>query len=177
MIKTDNPLESVFEKLSPQSSPLPSPIKYIKSMNSIKPTSVLSFDIGSKRIGLAGCDPLGITVTPLKPLLRCNFQRELHYLKELCKKRNVKGLVFGLPLDDAGKSTHQSEYSKNYGLKVSLALRLPFAWVNEHSSTWQAQELFNLKKDSSGKLDSASAVIILEQWLKDGPNLATIDPT
>jgi len=29
------------------------------------PRSVLALDVGRKRIGLAGCDPLGLTVTPL----------------------------------------------------------------------------------------------------------------
>ena len=29
------------------------------------PRSVLALDVGRRRIGLAGCDPLGLTVTPL----------------------------------------------------------------------------------------------------------------
>ncbi|MGA0996492.1 MAG: Holliday junction resolvase RuvX, partial [Vulcanococcus sp.] len=32
------------------------------------PRSVLSLDVGRKRIGLAGCDPLGLTVKPLPAL-------------------------------------------------------------------------------------------------------------
>jgi len=36
--------------------------------------------VGRKRIGLAGCDPLGITVTPLKALHRGRFDADLPVL-------------------------------------------------------------------------------------------------
>ena len=139
------------------------------------PTSVLSIDFGLKRIGLAGCDSLGITVTPLEPLFRSDFISEVEYLKILCTNRNVKGLIVGVPLDENGLSTSQSKYCKNYGLQIAKELNLPLAWVNEHSSTWEAKKRFNLQKDRTGKLDSASAVILLEQWLKEGPKLESLN--
>ena len=42
---------------------------------------MLSLDVGRRRIGLAGCDPLGITVTPLPPLHRGRFQKDLEVLE------------------------------------------------------------------------------------------------
>ena len=140
-------------------------------MASPVPKSVLCLDLGTKRIGLAGCDPLGLTVTPLEPLLRTNFKTDIIYLQKICDSRNIKGLIFGLPLDDDGLATEQSNYCKKLGIKIAYSLDLPLAWVNEHSSSWEAQVKFNLPNDRSGKLDSASATIILEQWLRDGPNL------
>ena len=136
-----------------------------------QPTSILSFDYGHKRIGLAGCDPMGITITRLEPIHRVSFQKDFAIIKDLCCERQVKGLVIGLPLDTYGHSTLQSKHCMNYGKKIANELALPLAWVNEHSSTWAAGQKHNLKNDRSGKIDSAVAALLLEQWLREGPEL------
>ena len=141
-------------------------------MNLSKASSLLCLDLGSKRIGLAGCDPLGITVTSLPPLIRSTFLKDMHYLKQICENRNITGLIIGLPLDKKGFETTQSKYCKRLGTKIASTLSLPLAWVNEHSSSWEAQERFNLKGDRSGALDSATAVILLEQWLQEGSKIS-----
>ncbi len=138
------------------------------------PKSVLSIDFGSKRIGLAGCDPLGISVTPLKPLYKGKFRSDLKYLRQLCKERSVEGLVIGLPLDDKGNPTLQSHICMKYGTRIAIELDLPVAWVNENSSTWEAGKKFNIQNDRTGMLDSQTARILLEQWLKEGPNLQSL---
>lgn len=133
--------------------------------------SVLSFDIGRKRIGIAGCDPLGISITPLPAIHRKDYESDVAQIKRYCQQRKVKGLVIGLPLDSQGNETKQSNYSKNLGLRIARDLDLPVAWVNEQCTTWEAKEKFNLKNDRSGKIDSAAAALLLEQWLKEGPEL------
>ena len=65
------------------------------------PCSALALDVGQRRIGLAGCDALGLTVTALPALLRGPFDRDLHQLLTLVKQRQVRALVVGLPLDAA----------------------------------------------------------------------------
>ena len=130
---------------------------------------MLSLDVGRRRIGLAGCDPLGITVTPLPALQRGRFDGDLTVLQQLCRVRRVHGLVVGLPLDAAGQPTPQAEHCRRYGRRLAHALQLPLAWVNEHSSTWAAGEQYRLSGDRSGRLDSAAASLLLEQWLQEGP--------
>ncbi len=141
------------------------------------PTSVLCLDLGKKRIGLAGCDPLGITITPLPPIHRSTFKKDLDTISFHCKERNVSGLIFGLPLDSNGKLTHQANHCHRDGQKIAKELDLPLAWVNEHSSSWEAQQKHNLKNDRSGKLDSAVAALLLEQWLREGPELYKASPS
>ena len=133
--------------------------------------SVLSLDVGRRRIGLAGCDPLGITVTALPALHRGRFAADLPVLERLCRERRVRGLVVGLPLDAEGSPTAQALHCRRYGLRLAAALQLPLAWVNEHSSTWAAGERHGLAGDRSGRLDSAAAALLLEQWLVEGPEL------
>ena len=136
-----------------------------------KPCSVLSLDIGKKRIGLAGCDPLGISITQLPAIFRKSFEEDLKKFKSICANRNVDGLVIGNPLNMKGKETNQSLLSKRYGNKLAKCLKLPVVFINEHCSTIEAKEKFNLKKDKTGRIDSAAAAILLQQWLIEGPQL------
>ena len=136
-----------------------------------KPCSVLSLDIGKKRIGIAGCDPFGISITHLSAIFRKTFEEDLKEFDKICANRKVEGLVIGNPLDKFGKETHQSFLCKRYGTKLAKSLKLPVVFINEHCSTLEAKEKFSLKSDKSGRIDSAAAAILLQQWLIEGPNL------
>ena len=140
-------------------------------MNPPKPCSILCLDIGNKRIGIAGCDRLGISITQLPALFRNSFEDDLKVFANICFKRKVEGLVIGNPLDMYGKETNQSIRCKKYGFKLAKSLKLPLAFINEHCSTLEAKERFSLKKDKTGRVDSAAAAILLQQWLIEGPNL------
>ena len=67
--------------------------------------------------------------------------------------------------------TSQAIDCKNYGEFLFNELKIPFSFVNEHSSTWESTNRFRVKKDKSGLIDSLSAKVILEQWIKEGPEL------
>ena len=136
-----------------------------------KPCSVLSLDIGNKRIGIAGCDPLGISITHLPAIFRKSFYEDLKEFRKICSKRKVQGLIIGNPLDMLGNETNQSIRCKKYGIKLATFLDLPVAFINEHCSTIEAKEKFSLKHDKTGKVDSAAAAILLQQWLIEGPDL------
>jgi hypothetical protein len=64
--------------------------------------------VGRRRIGLAGCDPLGITVTPLQALARGDLPSDLARLLPLVLERRVELLVVGLPLDSDQQPTRQA---------------------------------------------------------------------
>jgi len=137
----------------------------------LKKRAVISFDIGLKRIGLAYCDALHITISILPAIKRSKDFSEIRYIENYIKKHNISGMIFGLPLDDKGNITKQAQDCKSYGKHLISKLNLPFNFVNEHSSTWESMNRFSLKKDKSGLVDSYSARIILEQWIKEGPEL------
>jgi len=142
-------------------------VKYCKP----KSKSILSLDVGLKRIGLAYCDSLFITVNILPALKRERNNNEIIIIKEHIKKLNLTGFIVGLPLDDEGEMTPQAFDCKTYGEFLFNELKLPFSFVNEHSSTWESINRFGVKKDKSGLIDSLSAKIILEQWIQEGPEL------
>ena len=136
-----------------------------------KSKSILSLDVGTKRIGLAYCDSLFITVNILPAIKRENNNHELYIIKKHIKKLNLTGFIIGLPLDDKGVMTPQAFDCEAYGKFLSNELKLPFSFVNENSSTWESANRFGIKKDKSGLIDSLSAKVILEQWIREGPEL------
>ena len=142
-------------------------MKYCKP----KSKSILSLDVGLKRIGLAYCDSLFITVNILPALKREINNNEIIIIKQHIKKLNLTGFIVGLPLDESGGMTSQALDCKTYGEFLFNELKLPFSFVNEHSSTWESTNRFGVKKDKSGLIDSLSAKIILEQWIQEGPEL------
>ena len=142
-------------------------MKFIKPV----PKSVLSLDIGKKRIGLAYCDALFITVSLLPAVRRSSDLKEIETFKIHINNLKITGIIIGLPLDDNGKMTTQAKDCMEYGEIINRILKLPFNYVNEHSSTWESINTFGIKKDKSGLIDSYSAKVILEQWIKEGPEL------
>ena len=142
-------------------------MKYCKP----KSKSILSLDVGTKRIGLAYCDSLCITVNILPAVNREQNNHELKTIKKHIHKLNLTGFIVGLPLDDRGEMTSQAFDCETYGEYLFNELKLPFSFVNEHSSTWESTNRFGIKKDKSGLLDSLSAKVILEQWIQEGPEL------
>ena len=145
-------------------------MKYCKP----KSRSILSLDVGTKRIGLAYCDRLFIMVNILPAVNRDEKNTELKVIKNHIKKLNLTGFIVGLPLDDEGKMTSQALDCKTYGEFLFNELKIPFSFVNEHSSTWESINRFGVKKDKTGIIDSLSAKVILEQWIKEGPELKKI---
>ena len=142
-------------------------MKYCKP----KARSILSLDVGIKRIGLAYCDPLCITSNILPAVNRFESNKEIITIRNYIDQFNLTGFIVGLPLDEKGKMTPQAIDCQNYGKLLSNELKLPFSYVNEHSSTWESSNRFGIKKDKSGLIDSFSAKVILEQWIEEGPEL------
>ncbi|HYP04577.1 MAG TPA: Holliday junction resolvase RuvX [Cyanobium sp.] len=146
-----------------------------------RPRSALAIDVGRRRIGLAGCDALGLTVTPLPALQRGPFPQDLEALTALVRRRSIQVLVVGLPLDARQQATDQADHCRRFGLRLARGLTaaglpLPLAWVNEHASSWEAAERFGLHGDRSGRLDSAAAALLLDQWLREGPEPDPVAP-
>ena len=152
----------------------PTSLRPPQSRRPPQPRSVLAIDVGRRRIGLAGCDGLGICVSPLPALRRGRFPDDLAQLQRLVSERRVRALVVGLPLDAQQQPTEQALHCRRYGERLARALELPLAWVNEYGSSWAAAELHGLQGDRTGALDSAAAALLLQQWLQEGPEAALV---
>ncbi len=75
---------------------------------------ILALDVGSKRIGVAVSDPLGITAQGLDTIQRQNKRRDLEALGQVLAKYEVREIVVGLPLRLSGAEGTQSEKMRRF---------------------------------------------------------------
>jgi putative holliday junction resolvase len=129
---------------------------------------VLAVDYGRKRIGLASCDPLGITVQPLDTL-HGEPAKALPAIAALCIDREVARIVVGLPLNMNGSEGDMAREVRAFGAKLAEATKLPIEFSDERLTSWSAeQELAVFKKKlrrKKGLVDAMAAVQILRDWL------------
>jgi putative Holliday junction resolvase len=133
--------------------------------------SALGLDVGSKRIGVAGCDGTGLIATGLTTIERTSFDRDVAQLRELVEQRQVHVLVVGLPYALDGTLGSQARTVKKFALRLAAALQLPVEYVDERLTSFEAEEQLKAENRSpsrnKGLIDRKAAAIILQQWLDD----------
>jgi putative holliday junction resolvase len=131
--------------------------------------SVLALDIGKKRIGVAGCNPLGLLVTELMTIERRSLEQVIDVLRGVVTERAVTLLVIGLPYQMDGTVGSQAKTTQKTGKMIGKALGLPIAWVDERLTSFAAEEALKAQQISpsrhKGAIDRKAAAIILQDWL------------
>ena len=139
-----------------------------------KKISALGLDVGSKRVGVAGCDGLGMMATGLTTIARSSFERDIAQLKSLVEEREVEVLVVGLPYTMDGSVGFQAKQVQKYAQRVALALNLPLEYVDERLTSFQAEQLMLSENISPSQnkalIDRKAAALILQQWLETRRN-------
>lgn len=131
--------------------------------------SALGLDVGSKRIGVAGCDGTGLIATGLTTIKRTSFEQDVCQFRELVEQREVQVLVVGLPYSMNGTLGFQARRVQNYARRLSAALKLPVEYVDERLTSVEAEQLLHAEGRSPSRhkalIDRKAAAIILQQWL------------
>ncbi|MGF1460119.1 MAG: Holliday junction resolvase RuvX [Leptolyngbyaceae cyanobacterium] len=132
--------------------------------------SALALDIGRKRIGVAGCDRLGMLVTELPTLQNRSFTTTVEALNSLVQQRQVNILIVGLPYTLGGELGRQAQWIKSFAEKLSAVLQLPVEYVDERLTSFQAEQMLQaegvtLSRRNKELIDQKAAAIILQQWL------------
>jgi putative Holliday junction resolvase len=131
--------------------------------------SALGLDVGSKRIGVAGCDGTGLIATGLTTIERASFEQDVQKLRELVEQRDVQTLVVGLPYSMDGTLGAQARKVQHYANRLSKVLQLPIEYVDERLTSVEAEELIKAQKQSPSRnkslIDRKAAAIILQRWL------------
>ncbi len=130
----------------------------------------LALDPGTKRIGVAASDPLGIAVRPL-PFIPAQPESEaLARVAELAAEREAEVIVIGLPINMDGSEGPAAEAAREFGGKVEAALPGVQVVYFDESLTTDEAEKHLLEKGLSHRerkqvIDSLSAAILLKSWL------------
>jgi putative holliday junction resolvase len=133
--------------------------------------SVLALDIGRKRIGVAGCDRLGLAPVGLTTIDRTSLDQVITTLQHIVHERQVTQLVIGLPLLMDGSIGPQAKHTRKTAKAIGKALNLPIDFVDERLTSFEAEELLKAENISpsrnKGLIDRKAAALILQQWLAD----------
>lgn len=131
---------------------------------------IMSLDVGTKRIGIAVSDELGITANGLQTLKRTDNKSDIKKLKNLCSELNVEKVIVGIPYNTDGQISKNGQVIKNFSEKLRKELSLPVDYINEAFTTMDAQQYLleaNMSRKKRKKvIDKLSAVIMLQEYLE-----------
>ena len=128
----------------------------------------LAFDYGDVRIGVAVCDPDGILATPLEFLATKDPSLKSSILA-LCEEYEPTKIYVGLPLNLSGEESESTKKALAFSDLLTRLVSCPVKLIDERLTTSSASASLSQAglsaKDARKKIDSQSAVIILESGL------------
>jgi putative Holliday junction resolvase len=129
----------------------------------------MGLDIGTRTIGIAISDELGITAQGLKTLQRKSAEEDLREIAEIVRQFEIERIVFGLPKNMDGTLGKQAEFTLKWVKIVSDKIQVPVVAYDERLSTVGASKVL-LEADLSRRkrkkvIDKLAAVLILQGYL------------
>ena len=132
----------------------------------------LGLDYGSKTVGVAVTDPLGLTAQGVEIIRR---QKENHMrktyqrIRELCEQYDVEKIVLGLPLNMDDTMGDRAEKTLEFKKELERRLSVPVLLVDERLTTVEAIEIMDdagIKVSEREKyVDMIAATIILQDYM------------
>ncbi len=130
----------------------------------------LGIDYGTKRMGLAWADELGIAL-PLKTIPGVDSQGCWDELRQVVEERRVSRFVVGYPLHMDGSVGKRAKEVDQFVSRLEDEFDLPVSKVDERLTSLAAEEALGKKaKPKDGKIDATAASLILKDFL-DGGNV------
>lgn len=124
---------------------------------------LLAFDFGTRRIGVATGNDLTGTATPRGGIAApSRFER----IAELIAEWRPDALVVGIPRHPDGTAHDNTARAQRFARQLQGRFRLPVHEVDERWTTTEAHAL------GARDADAASAVLILEQYLREAARAA-----
>lgn len=130
----------------------------------------LGLDLGSRTLGMAVSDALGIIASSYK-IVRHNeeYDRLLDEVQATVEEKKIEAIVLGLPKNMNNTIGPKGELSFQFKEKLENKLNIPVYLQDERLTTKQAENLL-INNDTSRKkrkkvIDSMAATIILQSYL------------
>ena len=140
---------------------------------------ILAIDYGSRRMGLAVSDPLGITAQGLETLERKNKRSDFARLEKTIRNYQVCEIVLGYPLRMSGEEGAQSQTVSGFAEQLRKKFQLPVHLWDERLTSAEANRVLreadlSIKKRAQA-VDRMAAVLILQAFLQSrtGPGTST----
>ena len=130
---------------------------------------ILGLDLGTKRVGVALSDALGITAQGVTTLMRESDEEIINYVKDIVSKEHVTEIVIGLPLNMDGSEGPKAKEAILFADRIKSQTGILVKLWDERMTTKQA-ERHMIDADASRakrkrKLDKLAAQLILQGYL------------
>ena len=127
---------------------------------------LLGIDMGSKRIGVSICDENRKIATPYETVQFTNLNNLISRVKEIILENNIKGIIFGLPLNMDGTEGPSAQSVKDKIKLIGKEIIIPILLWDERLSTVGSFNLssqldINVSKRVKN-IDQNSATFILQ---------------
>ena len=131
---------------------------------------IMAIDFGSRRIGLAVTDELGMTAQGLPTLHRTNKRNDFDHLRRTIKRYGVAEIVMGLPLRMSGSTGIQSEKVETFAEELRAKFKLAVHLFDERLTSVEANRVLR-ETEMSGRrrtevVDQLAAVLILQAFME-----------
>ncbi len=130
---------------------------------------ILAIDYGTRRIGLAVSDALGITAQGIETLERTNLVEALIHIQKLVEEYSAELVLVGNPLSHHGTDTTMSGHVASFAEKLRRRLNCPVELVDERLTSAQASRVL---REAGATLaerrharDRMAATLLLQSYL------------
>lgn len=143
-----------------------------RNAHGLTPETVLGFDFGERKIGLAVGQSVTGTATPLTTLPATHGQPDWQRVAALIGEWRPQALVIGLPLHMDGSESDITTAARRFGRRLHGRFGLPVHEVDERLSSEAArariaeQREAGRKRSKHGDRDAMAACLILEDYLR-----------
>ena len=141
--------------------------------------TVLGFDVGSRRIGVAIGSAFGMSARAVAVVAVTANGPDWNTLDKLHREWRPGGLVVGDPLTLEGEDQPIRKRAQAFARQLKQRYQLPVVLVDERSSSVEAARIFATERAEGRKrrrdaanLDAVAAAVIIERWLS-APDDAT----
>jgi len=131
----------------------------------------LGLDVGSKTIGVAVTDEVGIAAHPVKVLARGGNETDVSAILTIVGSMDIKDVVVGMPYELTGKIGHRAKRVQEFmnALRAKLPPAVELHEQDERFTTAEAARVL-LDADLSREkrkavIDQQAAALILQAWL------------
>ncbi len=134
---------------------------------------ILGLDYGARTVGVAICDPLGLTAQPLETVFRKEenkLRRTLARIEEICREYGVEKIVVGLPLNMDDSEGERAALARAFGDRLASRTGLPVFYEDERLTSVEAEEVLKESRvpprERKQVIDQIAASLILRSFLE-----------
>lgn len=135
-------------------------------------TTLLGFDYGHRKIGIAVGQTVTGSATPLVTLRSRQNQPDWQGIARLIKDWTPTALVVGLPFHMDDREAQVAPEARRFARQLDDRFGLPVHLVDERLTSQEARGRFTRRPKAMAAIDAMAAALILETWLHDGESVA-----